>query len=115
MLNQVDVSAGKTHEDTIALFPWTPSFKEYRGEALHIPYRSLIPRGVEGLLVACRATSMDLHVSEYYNLIPHCIAFGQAAGVAAAQAVKAGVGVREIDIKALQEDLRKQDVVLPDA
>ena len=113
MLNQEDISAGKTHEDTIALFPWTPSFREYRGEALHIPYRSLIPRGVDGLFVACRATSMDLHVSEYYNLIPHCLAFGQAAGTAAAQAVKEGVNVRDIDVKALQSTLRKQDVVLP--
>ena len=113
MLNQEDISAGKTHDDTIALFPWTPSFRDYRGEALHIPYRCLIPRGVDGLLVACRATSMDLHVSEYYNLIPHCIAFGQAAGTAAAQAVEANAGVRDIDIKALQNSLRNQGVVLP--
>ena len=113
MLNQEDISAGMRHDDTIAMFPWTPSFRDYRGEALHIPYRCLIPRGVNGLLVACRATSMDLHVSEYYNLIPHCIAFGQAAGTAAAQAADTGADIREIDIRALQNSLRNQGVVLP--
>ncbi|MCL1834578.1 MAG: FAD-dependent oxidoreductase [Oscillospiraceae bacterium] len=113
MLNQEDISAGKTHDDTIALFPWTPSFREYRGEALHVPYRCLVPKGVDGLLVACRATSMDLHVSEYYNLIPHCIAFGQAAGTAAAQASAGNIEVRDVDIKALQSSLREQDVILP--
>ena len=109
MLNKGDADAGKTHEDTVALFPRGGS----GGPDLHVPYRALIPRGVDGMLVACRATSMDLAISEFLNLIPHCVAYGQAAGTAAAQAVQAGVGVRDIDIKALQSDLRKQDVVLP--
>ena len=109
MLNKDDASIGKTHEDTIALFPCGG----LGGPSLHVPYRALVPRGVEGLLVACRATSMDLTIAEYLNLIPHCVAFGQAAGTAAAQAIQAGVGVRDIDIKALQADLIKQDVVLP--
>jgi len=109
MLNKGDADAGKTHDDTVALFPRGGS----GGPDLHVPYRALIPRGVDGMLVACRATSMDLEISEYLNLIPHCVAFGQAAGTAAAQAAQAGVGVRDIDIKALQSDLKKQDVVLP--
>ena len=109
MLNKDDADAGKTHDDTVALFPRGGS----GGPDLHVPYRALIPRGVDGMLVACRATSMDLAISEYLNLIPHCVAFGQAAGTAAALAVQAGVGVRNIDIKVLQADLKKQDVVLP--
>ena len=39
--------------------------------------------------------------------MPIVATLGQAAGVAAAQAVKAGVGVKEIDVKALQEALRQ--------
>ena len=107
MLNGDDAVAGKAHGDTVALFP------RRGGPHLQVPYRSLIPRGVDGMLVACRASSMDIAVSEGWNLIPHCVAFGQAAGTAAAQAVQAGVAVRDIDIKALQTDLRKQDVPLP--
>ena len=113
MVNKEDVYANKTHEDTVALFPWSPSNRDQSGGPLHIPYRCLIPRGLEGMLVACRASSLDLHVSEYYNLIPHCIAFGEAAGAAAAQAIQEGVTVRKIDIKALQDYLRTQNVVLP--
>jgi hypothetical protein len=47
------------------------------------------------------------------NLIPHCIAMGQAAGTAAALAVKDGVNVRDVDIRALQDSLARQNVPLP--
>ena len=75
----------------------------------------MIPRKVENMLVACRAFSSDVIVQEYFNLIPHCIALGQAAGTAAALTVKAGVGVREVDYAALQDSLANQGVPLPEA
>jgi hypothetical protein len=53
-------------------------------------------------------------VQDYFNLIPHCIAFGEAAGTASALALKAGVGIKDVDIKALQKQLAKQGVPLPD-
>jgi len=64
--------------------------------------------------VACRAFSSDVHVQDYFNLIPHCIAFGEAAGTASALALSAGVGVKDVDIKALQKQLARQGVPLPD-
>lgn len=79
----------------------------------YTPYRSLIPRKVDNLLVACHAFSSDLRVQEYFNLIPHCIAFGQAAGTAAALAIKNGTDIREVDYRALQDSLIKQGVPLP--
>ena len=48
------------------------------------------------------------------DLIPHCVAMGEAAGAAAALAIDAGVPVRQVDIRALQDHLRKQGVPLPD-
>jgi hypothetical protein len=81
---------------------------------MYMPYRCLIPSKVDNLLVACRAFSSDTTVQEYFNLIPHCMALGQAAGTAAALSVKNGVDLRRVNIGALQNSLSKQGVPLPD-
>jgi hypothetical protein len=47
------------------------------------------------------------------NLIPHCISNGQAAGAAAAIAIKKGISPRKVDVRVLQERLLEQGVVLP--
>lgn len=54
------------------------------GETYDIPYRSLLPRGVEGVVVAgrCLSASHEAHAS--VRSIGQCLAMGQAAGVAAA-------------------------------
>ena len=65
------------------------------------------------MLIACRAFLSDQTVQEYFNLIPHCLAFGQAAGTAAALAIKSGVNLRKVDIAALQASLSQQGVPLP--
>jgi hypothetical protein len=114
MLTEADLNADHIFEDTIAIFPDVD-----RGELSlqhpnqYIPYRCMIPRKVENMLVACRAFSSDVIVQEFFNLIPHCIALGQAAGTAAAQTIQAGVGVREVDYAALQGSLANQGVPLP--
>jgi hypothetical protein len=114
-LTEKDLSDNQPFEDTIAIFPDLD-----RGQAsldhpnMYIPYRCLLPKNVDNLLVGCRAFSSDVHVQDYFNLIPHCIAFGEAAGTASALALKAGVGVKNVDIKALQKQLAKQGVPLPD-
>ena len=63
-------------------------------------------------LDTCRVFSSDLPVQEYFNLIPHCIAFGQAAGTVAL-AIQNGTDIREVDYRALQDSLIKQGVPLP--
>jgi hypothetical protein len=68
---------------------------------------------VDGLLVAGRAFSSADTINETFNIIPHCIAYGQAAGTAAALAVKAGIEPRKVDYKALQKNLRQQGVNIP--
>lgn len=79
----------------------------------YMPYRCMIPRGVDNLFVACRAFSSNAVANNFFNYIPHCIALGEAAGTAAAQAISSGVDLRKIDIKTLQADLKKQGVILP--
>jgi threonine dehydrogenase-like Zn-dependent dehydrogenase len=84
------------------------------GPTLCIPYRCLVPRKVDGLLVACRAFSSDDSINQHFNIIPHCICYGQAAGTAAAMAAKAGIQPRNVDYKALRGNLVKQGIHLPD-
>lgn len=114
MLTAKDMDSPEVFEDTIAVFPDLD-----RGEAsmkhphMYIPYRCLVPKTVENLLVGCRAFSSDDATNNYFNLIPHCIAFGEAVGTAAAIAVKDGIKVRKVDYVTLQQQLIKQGVILP--
>jgi glycine/D-amino acid oxidase-like deaminating enzyme len=70
-----------------------------------IPYRCLLPKGIDGLLVAGKTVSFDNEAHARCRLMPECIAMGEAAGTAAALAVKAGVAPRNIDIAVLRAKL----------
>jgi hypothetical protein len=107
-----DIRLGTVHEDTIATIPRFVPNPEW-GPVLNFPYRALVPEKVDNLLVAGRSFSSDTAANNMINLIPHCIATGQAAGTAAALALKAGHSVRNVVFKDLQESLRKQGVPLP--
>jgi hypothetical protein len=114
-LTKKDLADNQPFEDTIAIFPDLDRGQESLDHPnMYIPYRCLLPKNVDNFFVACRAFSSDKHVQDFFNLIPHCIAFGEAAGTASALALDAGVGVKEVDIKALQKQLSKQGVPLPD-
>ena len=70
------------------------------------PYRSLIPKGLEGLVVIGKPACRSLHVHSTNA------AAGQAAGVAAAVAVNEGVPLRGVPVDQVQEELRKQGAVV---
>lgn len=65
---------------------------------LGIPYRCLLPAGVENLIVAGKTVSFDAEAHQRVRLMPECIAMGEAAGTAAAVAVRDGVSPREVDV-----------------
>lgn len=79
-----------------------------RGRGYYTPYRAMLPQGVENLLVAGRHYSATPDAQKMSREIPPCMAMGEAAGVAAAQAVDRGVAVREVDVAAVQRRLREQ-------
>ena len=72
-----------------------------------------MPYKVEGMLVAGRIYSAENIVQEDFNLIPRCIAIGQAAGTATAMAMKKGIRPRDVNHTALQKSLINQGVPLP--
>jgi hypothetical protein len=116
MLTEKDMNSDEPFNDTIVVFA-NNDYGELslKHPQMFIPYRCLVPRQIEGLLVACRAFSSDDFVNDHFNLIPHCLCFGQAAGTAAALALQSGVSVRKVDHKALRESLVRQGVLLPAA
>ena len=79
-----------------------------RGRDYYTPYRALVPRGIDRLLVAGRHYSATPPAQKISREIPPCMAMGQAAGTAAAIALDTRVPVRAIDIAALQDKLRAQ-------
>jgi hypothetical protein len=67
---------------------------------------------VEGLIVSGRCISGDYLATNTLRLIVPCFATGQAAGAAAALAVKHGVEPRDVDTDELRALLREQGVPL---
>ncbi|MBN1833208.1 MAG: FAD-dependent oxidoreductase [Deltaproteobacteria bacterium] len=109
-----DMTSDEVFEDTIAIFPDNDNGEiSAKHPNVCIPYRALVPKKIDGLLVACRAFSSEYQFNEWFNLIPHCIAFGQAAGTAAYLAVEAGIQPRKVNYSALQKHLIRQGVKLP--
>lgn len=75
-----------------------------KDNSYEIPYRCLIPQGVEGLLLAGRCISGTHMAHSNYRVMPMCVVMGEAAGYAAALSVKQGKSVAEVaaaDIQAL--------------
>lgn len=113
VLSVDDLHKKKPFADTIAIFPNNDREEEiYEYPVVYVPYGALIPKKVNGLMVACRAFSSDVMANNYFNLVPHCICLGQAAGTAAAIAVKKEIQVRDVPYAELQESLLAQDVIL---
>lgn len=68
-----------------------------RGDWYEIPYRSQVPREVDGLLVAGRCVSCDRPAQGSLRVMPTCMYLGEVAGTAAAWAVEAEVEPRRVD------------------
>jgi len=99
----------RVFEDTIAT---TGHWTKY-GALYHIPYRSLLPRATGNLLVAGRCISVDHRAHHATKEIPPCFATGEAAGIAATLALRAGVPVQQVDVASLQRVLRAAGAWLP--
>ena len=78
------------------------------GEAYDIPLRCLLPQGVDWLLVAGRCISGTHEAHSSYRVTPIAMATGQAAGVCAALAARAGTSPRRVEPGAVQDELVRQ-------
>ncbi len=78
------------------------------GSSYDIPYRCLVPKNVENLLVAGRCISTTHEAQAAIRVIPIVVAIGQAAGTAAALSAKLNIPPRRLDVSLLQKTLREQ-------
>ncbi len=83
--------------------------------AYDIPYRAIVPLGVDDLLVAGRCLSADFEAQSGTRLIMFCLTIGEAAGTAAALSLQRGVTPRALDRGALQRTLIANGVDLGQA
>ncbi|NIA72507.1 FAD-dependent oxidoreductase [Pelagibius litoralis] len=79
-----------------------------RGRDYYTPYRALLPKGIDDLIVAGRHYSVDSDAQKLSREIPPCMAQGEATGVAVALALKSGTALRDVDYKAIQKQMRAQ-------
>lgn len=80
-----------------------------RGRDYYTPYRALLPRGIDQLLVAGRHYSATPEAQRMSREIPPCMAQGQASGIAAALAIETSTLVRDIPAVDIQAGMRAQD------
>jgi hypothetical protein len=77
-----------------------------------LPYRMIVPLGVENLLVAGRCASMTHEGQSSARVTGPCFIMGQAAGTAAALSLGKGISPRSLEVGLLQETLERDGVYL---
>lgn len=79
-----------------------------RGRDYYTPYRSMLPRDIEGLIVAGRHYSATESAQKLSREIPPCMSMGQSAGVAAALAISGSTALSAIAPAAICAKVRAQ-------
>ena len=75
---------------------------------ISVPYGALVPVGLDGVLAAGRHVACDTNSHSFLREVPQCWLTGQAAGVAGALAVNAGIPPRALDPRLIQQELLHQ-------
>lgn len=127
LLSQQEVVTGAKHADVIArgYFPidiHNPNGRQGASkdggvwndidDSYDIPYRCLLPKGLNGLIVAGRAISASHEAHASFRTQGGVMAIGQAAGTAAALAAKKLVSPRDVDINTLKSALVADGAIL---
>jgi hypothetical protein len=124
VLTEADLRAATPFEDRIAWGAYPIDVHPAQGAGLTfegfgadhayaIPLRCLIPVGLDNLLVAGRGISATHRAHAATRVMPTVMAIGEAAGTAAAMAVRGNAAPAQCDIGALQAALRAGGAHLP--
>jgi hypothetical protein len=90
--------------DVIFTFPPIPESRGYN----ELPYRMLVPEGVDNLLMAGRCASMTHDGQSAARVSGACFAMGEAVGVAADLALSGNTIPRDIAVEKLQQASHQQ-------
>jgi len=113
-MSQTDCTEGIQFGDQIGCFGFIDNGQFFVKDAgaYGIPYRALLPTGVDNVLIAGRMMTIDLVAHNSTRNTVCCLMCGQAAGTAAAMAAAAGAAPREVDVEALRDRLVSDGVLL---
>jgi hypothetical protein len=124
LLSEADILGCESFPDTIGVNGWPveahvagnviikfPKIPESRGFN-HLPYRMIVPQGVDNLLMAGRCASMTHDGQSSARVSGPCFAMGQAAGTAADLALAAGATPAAVDVPTLQRRLENDGAFL---
>jgi len=108
-----DVRDQGRFDDSIGIFPefidgYGILILPTTGRYFQIPYRNLLPKGVENLLVAGRSTGGDRDSHAATRNMACCAVTGQGAGIAAALSLRMNKSLPDIDVAQIQKELGRQ-------
>ncbi|MCL4466884.1 MAG: FAD-dependent oxidoreductase [Chloroflexi bacterium] len=123
-----DVIEARRFDDVIALCGYRVDIHGYDGGMVYnepergtqvkglgsyaIPFRSLVPKLVDNVVVAGRSLSASHEAQGSARVMGTCMAMGQAAGTAAALSAQRNIAPRRLDVRLLQDTLRQQGAYL---
>lgn len=116
-----DMLEGRVFEDSIGCGGHPVDIKPLKQEILdhhyenwcfHMPYRMMLPKKIENLLVAGRCVSATRMASGSIRPTVQCMVLGEAAGTAAALSVQEDVTCRNVSIENLRSKLKENGVIL---
>jgi len=112
-MTENDIRSEGRFDDSIGIYPefidgYGVLIIPSTGRYMQIPYRTLLPRTVQNLLVAGRCIGGDRIAHAATRNMACCAVTGQGAGVAAAHSIRAGCHLDTVDIQAIQAELERQ-------
>ena len=112
-MTELDVREQARFDESVGIFPefidgYGILILPTTGRYFHLPYRTLLPKGVENLICAGRITGGDRVSHAATRNMMCCAVTGQAAGTAAALSVKRNEALESLSVTALQEELKRQ-------
>jgi len=112
-MTELDVREQARFDESVGIFPefidgYGILILPTTGRYFHLPYRTLLPKGVENLICAGRITGGDRVSHAATRNMMCCAVTGQAAGTAAALSLKRNEAFESLSVTALQEELKRQ-------
>ncbi len=104
----IDIHPMSSDEKGMEGFRQSLKMRHKAGETYSIPYRCLIPKGLNNVLVGGRSVGTDHAMQASIRVIPGCYITGQACGVAAAVCIENGTAAKNADIKKIQKILAQK-------
>ena len=113
-LSQDDCTSGRQFDDQVACFGFIDNGRHFVEDAgaYGVPYRALLPTGLDNALIAGRMMTVDLVAHNSTRNTACCLACGEAAGTAAAVAAAGDMSPRDVDAAALRGTLRENGAIL---